>query len=469
MGLYRKVNIPTGEILYDTPGTYNWTAPANVTSVSVLTIGGGGGGSGSTSGGSGGGGGGLGWKNNIPVVPGQTYIVVVAAGGSSSSTGSNGGTSYFINTSTVAGYGGAGAAIDIGGNGGTFVGDGGGNGGNGGNRGSTSACGGGGGAAGYVGKGGNATTGNAGILAENGAGGGSGGGGGGGSADTAGSGGGTGIYGIGTEGLGGARTTSDGRGGFGGSGGTNASQASTSTSATNVYSTSNLSVPGLYGGGAGGSENGTAEMSSGGKGAVRIVWGANRNFPYYNVEFKASSETSMSDFANIKIGTNDVKSVYFSTSPLYTKKRLLKRTRTAADVSQVQYRTSTGYFYETCSWTAFYNDCSCCCTPSSPACVQDAWRTDCTYQGGGCGAFRVQTYYASINYACGWQNYSNWINTTSCTPVTPTCNQNVTRTECQTVTGCVFGNWGAWEEVSTCASFTPHCVNGAVQTECQIA
>eukprot|EP00047_Mylnosiga_fluctuans_P024645 m.166012 g.166012 ORF g.166012 m.166012 type:complete len:97 (-) comp9897_c1_seq16:77-367(-) len=37
---------------------------------------------GQVGGGYGGGGGGLGWKNNIPVVPGQSYTVVVGAGGS---------------------------------------------------------------------------------------------------------------------------------------------------------------------------------------------------------------------------------------------------------------------------------------------------------------------------------------------------------------------------------------------------
>ena len=53
----------------------HWTCPTNVTSVSVVCIGGGGGGNGGGFGigGAGGGGGGLGYKNNISVTPGQTY------------------------------------------------------------------------------------------------------------------------------------------------------------------------------------------------------------------------------------------------------------------------------------------------------------------------------------------------------------------------------------------------------------
>lgn len=76
-----------GDQLYDTPGTYSWTAPEGVSSVCVVCVGGGGAGSRGESPSSsvqqriGGGGGGLGWKNNIAVTPGQTYTVVVGAGG----------------------------------------------------------------------------------------------------------------------------------------------------------------------------------------------------------------------------------------------------------------------------------------------------------------------------------------------------------------------------------------------------
>ena len=76
--------VPDGQQTYTSAGTYNWTCPANVTSVSVVCIGGGGGGNGGgngVGGAGGGGGGGLGYKNNISVTPGQTYTVVVGGGG----------------------------------------------------------------------------------------------------------------------------------------------------------------------------------------------------------------------------------------------------------------------------------------------------------------------------------------------------------------------------------------------------
>ena len=88
-----------GQQAYTTPGTYSWVAPSGVTSVSVVAVGAGGGNSG---GGLGGGGGGLGYKNNITVIPGNSYTVVAGQGG----TGQSGTSSYFIDTSTVAGFGG---------------------------------------------------------------------------------------------------------------------------------------------------------------------------------------------------------------------------------------------------------------------------------------------------------------------------------------------------------------------------
>lgn len=274
-----------GQQEYTTPGTFDWECPAGVTSVSVVCVGGGGGGSGTTLGGSGGGGGGLGWKNNIAVTPGLLYTVVVGVRGTSTSPANTtaGGDSYFINTTTVRGIGGSRATgSQIAGAGGGFVGDGGGTGGNGGSAASTAQCGGGGGAAGYSGNGGNGGTGTT-NNSTGGAGGGGGGGGGGGSADTAGSGGGVGLLGEGTSGLAGAGTTADGRGGQGGSGGTDASFFTTATTAQNIYSATVRSNPGNYGGGCGGSENGTGELANaGGTGAVRIIWGAGRAFPSTN-------------------------------------------------------------------------------------------------------------------------------------------------------------------------------------------
>ena len=129
--------VKEGEVSFTTPGTYYWTAPYGVTSVSAVAIGAGA--SGCMFGG--GGGGGLGWKNNITVVPGQTYTVQVgyAGYGSDSTSGSPGQQSYFIDPSTVSGDGGMPSRFNGSGNpsyfiagaGGGYVGDGGGNGGNG--------------------------------------------------------------------------------------------------------------------------------------------------------------------------------------------------------------------------------------------------------------------------------------------------------------------------------------------------
>lgn len=89
-----------GSAFFDTPGTYSWTVPSGVTSISVVMVGGGGAGGKATCyvyyyggvyspsygkaivyAGAGGGGGGLAWKNNISVTSGQVLTVVVGAGG----------------------------------------------------------------------------------------------------------------------------------------------------------------------------------------------------------------------------------------------------------------------------------------------------------------------------------------------------------------------------------------------------
>lgn len=276
---------PTGQQAYTTAGTYSWTAPTGVTSVCVVCVGGGGAGptyltdnnkqkSGH--------GAGLGWKNNITVVPGQTYTVVVGAAGDAAS-GAAGGDSYFINTATVKGGKGLGFNTHVTVGAGTFVGDGGGTGGWGaGSYGATQLNGGGGGAGGYSGAGGNGgfqsgQTDFAAVrtVSVNGFAGSGGGGGGGGfgysyayssgtqvepgygpgsqlGANTAGPGGGVGIFGQGSNGTGGIGnySTSVGEAGSGGSGRT-------------------------YGGG------GAAMIDNGrgGGGAVRIIWGTGRAFP----------------------------------------------------------------------------------------------------------------------------------------------------------------------------------------------
>ena len=266
----------SGQQAYTSPGTYTWTAPLNVTKVSVVAVGGGGGGAANSyvwpNDTGGGGGGGLGWKNNITVVPGQNYTVVVGAGGNQGW----GADSYFISETTVKGGAGAAGNINTGNgsgtaSGGSYTGDGGGAGGSGGVG--YSYPGGGGGAGGYSGGGGYG----AGGYDINGLGGqGYGGGGAGGTTGTqSGGGGGVGILGEGTSGA--AKGIQQG-GGYGGSGGTTGQQGGGYLN-NNDYSGGN---GGNYGGGGGGSADGGRPGSKGGDGAVRIIWGTGRAFPSTN-------------------------------------------------------------------------------------------------------------------------------------------------------------------------------------------
>ena len=249
-----------GEAEYTTPGTYQWTCPAGITNVSVVCIGAGGGDRSA-------GGGGLGWKNNIPVVPGTSYTVEVGAG----DPVLTGGNSYFIDVNTVSGEGGRNFANNS--VGGSFVGDGGGEGGDGGNA-VHGDNGGGGGAGGYTGKGGGG-----GYYGSTAGTDGQGGGGGGGAGWTTGvaqgaGGGGTGIYGQGANGIGGNNQA----GGGGGSGGTDGASSNSSP---------NGRMGGLYGGGAGTYTTNAYQSTRGADGAVRIVWwtdpSTTRSFPSTNV------------------------------------------------------------------------------------------------------------------------------------------------------------------------------------------
>lgn len=228
---------PPGQQEYTTPGTYSWVAPAGITSISVVAVG-----AGWYTGG------GLGYRNNITVVPGNSYSLRVG------NTTSGQGQSSYVSGLSVEGK----AYPDRG-----YVGDGGGYGG---------AIGswGGAGAAGYSGNGGagNATVGST-ASYQNGSGSpGSGGGGGGGGAQNpgngavvSGGGGGVGLLGQGNSGGSGYATS----GGTGGSGGGNGTTAS-GTNAGNG---------GDYGGGKG--FGGTSYASGG---AVRIIWpGDSRQFP----------------------------------------------------------------------------------------------------------------------------------------------------------------------------------------------
>lgn len=317
----------TGEAVYSTPGTYTWTCPEKVYSVSVLCIGGGGAGSKISTAAPGGGGGALAYLNNYSVVPGVTYTVVVGDGGQSMS--SLAGNSYFAATNIVFAergqHGGAGVqgARDpytvagepqYGYGGKIYIGTGGGAGGDGGTA-RNSAGSGGGGAGGYTGSGGDgggftvssATTG-------------SGGGGGGGGwantlassqAQTGGGGGGVGIYGQGTNGTAGninaGRVSSPVREGGPGSNGVNTYVYTTQTLGINPSGAESafytINYGGLYGGGGGGlagtSTNATA--GKGGPGVVRIVWpGSMRSFPSSNVAQRTVTQTL--SIANTQMG-----------------------------------------------------------------------------------------------------------------------------------------------------------------------
>jgi len=226
----------TGQQAYTTTGTFSWTCPVGVTSVSVVCVG-----PGSNNGAAGG----LGYKNNYSVIPGNSYTVVV--GGPTSQV-----TSYFVSTALVSGVSG------VSGTGGGHTGDGGGNGGNPGYDGIN--YGGGGGAGGYSGNGGDGGASSSGYS-------GSGGGGGGGGAESSGTasnsggGGGVGILGQGSNGAGGS-FGSPGGGGGGGSGG---------------VAGVNGGKGGDYGGGSG------TPTSVASQGAVRIIGPGNtRQFPSTN-------------------------------------------------------------------------------------------------------------------------------------------------------------------------------------------
>ena len=236
------------QVSYCVPGTYTFFAPAGVSNVNIVAIGGGGGGT--WSGGAGGGGAGLGWINGVNVFPSTAYTVVVGCANDAdfgSTSTPKGGDSYFADPSNtyVVGYGGCNGFR--GAVGGTFYTNpahgtsrGGGNGGAGAGGGAGQG-GGAGGAGGYSGTGGNGGGAGNGSTVPAGAGGnGAGGSGGGGSGGTkftgtprgiaGGGGGGVGFFGLGPDGVGGLAGPTpyadrSGCGGSGGSYGTNGCDA----------------------------------------------------------------------------------------------------------------------------------------------------------------------------------------------------------------------------------------------------
>jgi hypothetical protein len=251
----------SNETTYSTPGTYTFTVPTGVTSVCAVAIGGGGGGCDgyiADAIGNAGGGGALSYVNDISVTPGQQITVTVGSGGSYlASTGNgtnNAGGNSSLGSFVVAGGGRGGSKTASGGAGGTVItGTGGAGGAGGGGTGSSySYFGGGGGAGGYSGAGGagGQYMSAEGQIAPEGSGGGGGGGASGSSLGQCGIGGGTSLYGQAANGQGGVSLYYK----HGGCGSTWAGK--------NRYT----------GFGRGG-------ITSGGDGAVRIIWGVGRSFP----------------------------------------------------------------------------------------------------------------------------------------------------------------------------------------------
>lgn len=237
-----------------------WTVPAGVTSVSWMIIGYGGQGAGI----GGGAGGGLSYSNNVAVTPGSTYSIytVYSANVNRDSDGSivlkagyrGGNPAPFANTPGIGQfvyYGGEGGLSDI--------------------ESAAKVYAGGGGAAGYGSDGGRGGGYNTGIEGVAGGGNGAGGGGGAGTSTQdfgwGAGGGGVGLYGVGATGSGGASSNYGGPalGGGGGSNGTSGKSAAEHGDGGN------------YGGGGGWRPS--YDGSSGGFGAVRIIWGAGRSFP----------------------------------------------------------------------------------------------------------------------------------------------------------------------------------------------
>jgi hypothetical protein len=115
----------TATTTWSTPGTYSWTAPADVPAtvdVKVWGAGAGGGGGGASQGGEGGGGGEYAEETAFAVTAGQTYTVVVGAGGVGATTGNSGGAggqSSFAGGAGVVANGGSAGSNFSGGAGGT--------------------------------------------------------------------------------------------------------------------------------------------------------------------------------------------------------------------------------------------------------------------------------------------------------------------------------------------------------------
>jgi len=313
-----STNINIGnQVSFTTPGTFTWTVPDGITSVSAVCVGAGGGAGGSGScdtalsgwAGGGGGGGGLSY-GTFDVTSGETLTIIVGAGGAGGTAGggqqtiicpangSDGGDSEIKRSSTAllkAGGGGGGQMggstngqlqNNTGGSSGTgnqgTEADGGGNGGVGGRSSVNLAGGAGGGAAGYSGDGGRGRDGNTNTI-QTGTSDGSGGGGSGGTSNISNCGGGGGVGVDNGEGSSGSTPTGSGQGGNGGGG--------------NGSVGDNVSTGGNYGGGGGSDDDdpptpgGPGRIGgAGANGVVRIIWGTGRSFPSTSVSDNSDSQ-----------------------------------------------------------------------------------------------------------------------------------------------------------------------------------
>jgi hypothetical protein len=272
--------VPYGEAVYTTAGTYSFVVPAGITKINAVAVGGAGSVRGRAAA-TGGGGGALSYSNDVPVTPGESLTVVVGIGSTVASV--NGGSSSisrsgtnlllaagspFINTAVGSGepglaINGVGAVRYNGGGGALYL------------TGKPAGWrGGAGGAAGYSGdggKGGYNITGGGGAQPGAGIGGGGGGGGIGfgtiGAAGFGRAGGGVGINGQGANGAAGVVITS------GNGAGTNGGGGSGGTTSINLNG-------GIYGGGAGFDADSNVDVEFGGGGAVRIIWGSGKSYPF---------------------------------------------------------------------------------------------------------------------------------------------------------------------------------------------
>jgi len=283
-GLPRRKG-PRGEVTFPIPGTFSWIVPKDVFSISGVTVAGGGG---SVFNGaanddvSSGAGCGLSWVNDVKLTPGSTVTIIVGAGGggkdiAGSTTAFAGGTSSIsVNGIVVCeATGGAAGLIGTAVAGGTnTVGDGGGTGGAGAflNAAAKSFATGG-GAAGYSGVGGAGISGTTNIAGNAGAGGGGG------------SGGISGISVLEANGSGGVGLNGEGDSGAGGTAGVGGGGGSDGQDGENAVDKA-VGFSGIFGAGASAANSGnttnSANATSGGGGAVRIIFGAGRAFPSTN-------------------------------------------------------------------------------------------------------------------------------------------------------------------------------------------